>query len=34
MTQRENLGILVPITARQQPQQGERVRDTEVRQPK
>jgi hypothetical protein len=34
MAQREDLGVLVPIGARQQPQQRERVRDTEVRQSK
>ncbi|MFJ8582634.1 hypothetical protein [Micromonospora sp. NPDC093277] len=34
MAQREDLGVLVPITAWQQPQQRERVRDTEVRQSK
>jgi len=34
MAQREDLGVLVPITAGQQPQQRERVRDTEVRQSK
>ncbi len=34
MAQREDLGVLVPITARQQPQQRERFRDTEICQSK
>jgi len=34
MAQREDLGVLVPIGARQQPPPRERVRDTEVRQSK
>ena len=32
MAQRQDLHVLVPIAARQQPQQRERVRDAQVRQ--
>jgi hypothetical protein len=34
VTQREDLGVLVPITAREQPQHCEGIRDPEVRQSK
>jgi hypothetical protein len=32
VAQRQDLDVLVAVTARQQPQQRERVRDTQVRQ--